>query len=116
MPPISAEEIDFVTFFECESKMLDEGVPWIYNEALYEFKQGDFTLSCSIAPSYKDVRLIFKCGDQVLYELNAMLVEDIKYHNDNGRETLEVVIDGRDRLWVRLKPVISVSHEVKELT
>ncbi|NMG67979.1 hypothetical protein GPA19_23845 [Azoarcus indigens] len=114
MITISADELDLLTFFECEPKLRDADVRWVYNDALYEFSRGDLTLSCAIAPSYKDVRLILKNGLQAVYELNAMGLADVRYHKDSNRESLEIEISDHDRLWVRLKPAITISHEAKE--
>ncbi len=116
IPSISAEELDLLTFFECEPKKLDADVPWIYNDLLYECKQEDLSLSFAVAPSYKDVRLILKHREAVLYELNAVGVDDVKYHNDSGRETLEIVINDQDRFWLHLRPSLYISHEAKERT
>jgi hypothetical protein len=116
MSAISADELDLLTFFECEPKLRDADVPWIYNDALYEFSGGGMSLSCAIAPSYKDVRLILNMGSYVLYELNAVAVKDVRYHSDSSRESLEIELSNCERLWVRLKPAISIAHEVKERT
>lgn len=114
MNPLSANELDLLTFFECKPELQDKDVVWIYNDALYTFTAGGLSISCAIAPSYKDVRLILKNEKGVLYELNAMGVDDIRYHNDGGRETLEIIIKGSDRLWLYLKPTISITQEIKE--
>ena len=116
MSTITADELELLTFFECEPKKLDADVPWVYNDLLYEFKQDGLALTFSVAPSYKDVRLILKNGDVVLYELNAVGVVDVKYHNDSSVETVEILINSQDRLWVRLKPILSINHETTERT
>ena len=108
----SAEELDLLGFFGMEPKRMDVDVPWPYNDFLYEVQVGDLSLSFAIAPACKDVRIILKAGNRVVYELNAVGVDDVKYHNDNGRETLEVVISTRDRLWVRVTPTIQLSQEL----
>jgi hypothetical protein len=114
MPQVSIEEIELLSFFECEPKMKDQGVPWLYNDALYEFRQGSHSISFAFAPSYKDVRIIFKSGEAILYELNATGVKDVRYHNDSGLETLEVVISSLDTICIRLKPNVSIRHTAKD--
>ena len=37
MISISVDELDLLTFFECEPKTLDSDMPWVYNDLLYEF-------------------------------------------------------------------------------
>ena len=115
MTAISASEHDLLTFFECEPILQDKDVPWIYNDALYQFAAGGFSISCAFAPSYKDVRIIVKSNQEALYEPNAIGVDDVKYHNDAGRETLEIIIKGSNRLWLHLKPTISIAQESQEL-
>jgi hypothetical protein len=114
MDTISVNELDLLTFFECEPILRDADVPWVYNDALYEFSIGDFSLSFALAPSYKDVRLILKSGLLTVYELNATGVVDIRHHEDDTRESLEIVLSHCDRLWLRLKPTITISQEAKE--
>lgn len=107
---ISVSELELLTFFEVEPTLLDSGDPWIYNDALYVIRIGEIDLSFAIRPSNKDVRIILKCRNSVLYELNSVSVEDVKYHHDSGRECLEVVISSADKLLLNLKPAISLTH------
>jgi len=114
MSPISATELDLLTFFEAEPSKRDAEVPWLYNDLLYEWQQESLSLTFAVAPSYKDVRIILKQADAAIYELNAVGVEDVRYHNDGGREALEVIIAPHDRLWISLKPHVFLGHEAKE--
>jgi len=111
---VSVEELELLTFFGVEPKRLDANVPWPYNDFLYEVDQGEMSLSFALAPAYRDVRIVWKSGSVALYELNAVGVEDVRYHNDSGRETIEVVISQRDKLWLRILPKIQIGHEAKE--
>jgi len=111
---ITAEELELLGFFGVEPKRLDPDVPWPYNDFVYEVQRGDMSLSVAVAPAYKDVRIVCKSGSQALYELNAVGVDDVKYHNDSGRETLEVAISSHDRVWLRIDPLICVMHDVGE--
>jgi hypothetical protein len=114
MDDVSVEELELLGFFGVEPKRLDLSVPWPYNDFLYEVKQGEMSLTFAVAPAYRDVRIIWKSGSVSLYELNAVGVEDVKYHNDSGRETIEVAISRRNKLWLRILPNISISHEATE--
>ena len=114
MTCITAEELELLGFFGVEPKRLDPDVPWPYNHFVYEVQRGDMSLSVAVAPAYKDVRIVWKSGSQALYELNAVGVDDVKYHNDSGRETLEVAISSHDRVWLRIDPLICVMHDVGE--
>ena len=110
MNSISAEEWEVLSFFEVEPKLADKDVPWPYNEFLYELERGDLFLSCAIAPAYRDVQLILKRGDEKLYELNAMGVDDVKYENQHGIEILEIVLSPRERIRLKVKPQIHIAH------
>ncbi len=112
MPTITADELDLLTFFECEPTRLDEDIPWPYNDFAYEFRRGNRNISFAVAPAYKDVRIIIKDGDSVVYELNSMGVKDIVYEKHSNHEVLLIIVNGRDRLVLTLKPEISISHIV----
>lgn len=108
--PVSADEFDLLNFFAASPSLLDPDVAWAYNDTAYEVAVGSIHLSFAIAPSVKDVRVVLKSGGKLLYELNAVGVEDIKYHNDKGRESLEIKVSSRDSVWLRIKPEISIAH------
>jgi hypothetical protein len=114
MSDLTATELELLTFFEVIPRLLDKDEAWAYNDAAYEVRRDDQSLSFAVAPAYKDVRVIIKRGEHTLYEMNAMGIEDLKYHDDGGSETLEIVVTSQDRLFLRLKPQISVIHEVRE--
>jgi len=109
---ISVAELELLGFFETEPRTRDAGAAWPDNDFLYEIARGDLQLSCALAPAYKDVRLILKRGADTLYELNALGVDDVRYHNQAGREVLEIVLSRRERLWLRVKPAIAITQEV----
>ncbi|PYV17474.1 MAG: hypothetical protein DMG07_05615 [Acidobacteria bacterium] len=92
------------------SKLQDKDVPWPYNDFLFEIDRGDVSLSCAIAPAYRDVRLILKRGSDKLYELNATGVEDVKYEDRNGVEILEIILSAREQIRLKVKPRIEINH------
>jgi hypothetical protein len=110
---ISAEELELLSFFEVEPKRQDDGAEWPYNDFLYEVTQEDLHLSCAITPAYRDARIMLKRGGITIYELNAMDLEDVRYFNEKGRETLAFILNDRETLSLRIKPGISINHEVK---
>lgn len=116
MTYISAEELELLSFFEVEPDRLDADVPWPYNDFAYQVSRGEYSLSFAVQPAYRDVRIILKRGDTVLYELNAVGIDDLKYHNDKNHEVLEIVLNERDRLWLVLQPDITIRHQATERT
>ena len=114
MDVISAEEWQLTSFFEVAPSYPDPDSPWPYNEVVYEVSRGDLSLSCAIAPAYRDVRLIIRCGESLKYELNATQVEDVVYVKDGTEELLRIVIRDSEHISVRVKPEISVAHSVDQ--
>ena len=112
MTAITASELELLSFFEAEPRRLDPAVPWVYNELVYEGHIGALSFTFTLQPSCKDVSMLVRRGQSVLYELQATEVEDLLYHKDAAFESLEIVISSRDRVWLRMKPVIYVGHEV----
>lgn len=114
MPCANIEELDLLTFFEVSPKIADPGVPWPYNDFLYEVQRGEFSISFAIVPAYPDVRLIVKHADSVLYEINAVSVDDVRYHNDSGRETIEIVLSEQSKIWLSLAPSVSIHQSFSD--
>jgi hypothetical protein len=109
---ISAQEYELLSFFEVAPSVMDEDVPWPYNDFLYEVEKDDFTISCTIAPSYKDVKLSLRHHDKFVYEFAAMHIEDIKILNDEGKETLELIIRPSHRIFINIKPHIEIREDL----
>jgi hypothetical protein len=107
---MSIDEFDLLNFFAKFPQQLDPDVPWRYNDSVYEVVDGHVQISFAIAPSVNDVRIILKSNGAQLYELNAVGIEDLKFHNDKGRESLEIILSARDSVWLRVKPQISISQ------
>ena len=115
MKTLSIEELDLLNFFETVPDRLQPDGPWFYDDSVYEASDAHVRISFAVAPAAKDIRVILRTsGDAVVYELNAVGVDDVKYHNDKGRESLEVIVSARESIWVRTKPAISVNHTITE--
>ncbi len=102
---LSVGEYDLLNFFEMIPSHLDPGVAWTYNDSVYEAADAHVHLSFAIAPVVRDVRVVLKVGDAPVYEVDAMGIKDVKYHNDKGRESLDVILSDRDSIWLRIKPI-----------
>lgn len=109
---MSIDELDLLNFFAIPPEQRDPDVPWPYNDSAYEVGDGHIRISFAIAPSVKDVRIIVKSSGVPVYELNATGIEDVKYHNEKGRELLEIVLSVQDSNWLRIKPRISITQTV----
>jgi hypothetical protein len=107
---LSVDEFDLLNYFGMEPGRLDSDVTWAYNELVYEAVDARAHLSFCIVPSVRDVRILLKVDGVLVYELSAAGVDDVRCHNDEGRESLEVVISARDSVWIRIKPQISINQ------
>jgi hypothetical protein len=114
MADIHVEEWQLLSFFEASPDLRDADVPWCYNDALYCVKQGDVELSFAIDPAYRDVRIALSHRGETLYELNAMRVDDVRYRNENQVETLEVVLNDRASLVLRVRPRIELVQRLMD--
>jgi hypothetical protein len=111
MSTLSIKEWELLSFFEVEPKKRDPDVPWPYNDVLYDIRQDDIALSCAIAPAYRDVRLRVTYRERIVYELHSLGVRDIRYSNEQGQETLEIVLSPDERLLLKIHPFIEVRHD-----
>jgi len=109
---ISAAEWEVLGFFAVIPEPLDKDIPWPYNSFCYCVPQGELTLSCSIAPAYKDVHIILTRAGTRLYELNAVNVHDIRVSKTASDEALEIEIRGGELVTLRLQPSIEITHAV----
>ena len=112
MTSVSIQEWQVLSCLEVEPELLDPAEPWVVNDAVYRVTQGDLTLSFSIAPSYRDVRIILRRGEEHLYELNASDVSDVVYRRESDLEQIEVILTDRDRICLRIKPQICLEQSV----
>jgi hypothetical protein len=110
MDIISAEEHEVLSFFEVVPTPTDKDIPWPYNDYLYEIEREGMSMSCAIAPAYKDVRIILKYNGSKFYELNSVGVRDVRYDNKGGNETLEIVLSDNESITLRVKPRIEINH------
>jgi hypothetical protein len=114
MESITATELGLLECFGVEPKLLDPGVPWCYNDAAYLVEVDGLSVSFAVAPYYRDVRLIVRRGEQRLYELNAVGVEDVRVIDEPGRDIIEILVTEQEWLRVQLRPVFEITQEYKQ--
>lgn len=66
---ISPEANDFLSLFQCEPVLLDDEIPFLYNEAVYEFtNEKSERFSVRLQPSAPDLKIeVFIEGDRIAY-------------------------------------------------
>ena len=116
MSRITATELELLTFFEVQPVLLDPAHPWPYNDAEYRVSRDDETLLFRLSPAYRDTHIVLQRAGQTVYELEAEGLHDVRYHVDGERESLELVIAGESRLFLTLKPQVSIRQSTKRPT
>ncbi len=91
-------------FFGVEPSKLDEDIASPYNDFLYVVSQGDLSLSCAIAPAYKDVRIVLERAGLRPFELNAVGVKDLIVINEKSHERMEIEISDKQKVTLTLHP------------
>lgn len=107
---ISVEEWELVHFFEVLPVTLEENIGWPNNDFAFEVQQGDLIFSFAIYPTYKDVRLILKHQEKIVYEFNAMNVVDVRMGLEKQQPFLEIVLPAEQKLLICLKPTLQIKH------
>jgi hypothetical protein len=110
MSGIIAQELELLECFGVEPQLLDPGVPWRYNDALYVVEVDGLSVSFAVQPAYRDVRLIVSRGGQRLYELNAVGVADVRIIDELGRDIVEVRLSEREWLRVQVRPTFEITQ------
>ena len=114
MTYVSVEELELLSFFEVEPTRADRDVPWPYNDFTYQMAVGEYTVSFSIAPAYKELSLSVAHKGAALYVFKGLSVQDVRYHKDADIETLEIVVSDRDTVWFRLRPSLLITQDAGE--
>ena len=62
---IEQDALDFSQFFQCDPILLDENVPFFYNEAVYDFiNEADERFSVRLQPSSQDLKIEVFTGEE----------------------------------------------------
>ena len=113
---ISAEELEMLAFLGVDPKTEDD-TPWPFSDFLFEVETNDISLSCAIAPVYKDVRFIMKYRDQMLYKFNSVGFKDVgNIEEANGTNVLEITVNDKESLGSVITPNIVINHYYENTT
>ena len=108
--PPTVTGLEMLTFFECEPSALD-ATPWPYNEFTYVYSAQNEIVEFTTCPAEVSVDLRIKRRGVIAYELKASIALDLVYHNDDGRESFEIVLSERHQIFLTLKPHIAIFEE-----
>jgi hypothetical protein len=113
MRKITAEEWELLSCFEVDPERADPSLPWDSDDSVYSVSDGLVSLSCAIHPLYRDVRIILKCSEQRIYELNSMGVDDVRVIKEADAEILEVVLTPEECIAVKIRPKILLEQRAE---
>ena len=69
------------------------------------------SVSLAIQPSDSRMRLIVRRGEQTLFELNAVGVQDLRVVDQRGVDAVDIVLSEHSSLRLQLRPVLEVTQE-----
>ncbi|MSQ96256.1 MAG: hypothetical protein EXR98_17125 [Gemmataceae bacterium] len=114
---ITATELQLLECFGVEPALLDlSNVPWCYNDALYQVEIDGYSISFTLHPVGRDVRLEVQRGNELHYELNALAVKDVRVLDEPGRDILEIEIADAESLRLQLRPSVQITHLLQRWT
>lgn len=94
------DEISLMSLFECDPKMLDEKIPFYYNESTYRFSNNNNEeFLVAICPSYGDIKV------QVTMEDTNEIISIMELGNV---ESIEILRDKRDESKIMITSEYSV--------
>ena len=116
MENLTADEVELLSFFEVEPKRLDPDIAWPYNNFTYEVQLGQYRITFSISPAYKDLSFDILHNGAEIYKFSAQSVKDIRYLKSEGHEALEILITDRNTIRLQVRPFLSIKQNVSNET
>lgn len=106
MNNISADEYGFLGLFgkDPDRQGLDD--TWFFDDSVYELSDGPLTLLFSVLPHVRDVRIVLRMDNRIIYDYSAMGVQDIMIKDGS----IIVKVSNSESIWVVIKPGIEIKH------
>jgi hypothetical protein len=108
---ITASELELMTFFECAPAQLDRDVPWPYDCFTYEFHSPTESLKFEIHPAMPTVELSVVKDGETVFTLSADTPLDVRVHLDAERETLELKLSEKHKIFITKLPRIVIREQ-----
>ena len=117
-PRLLLTEADLERFFGAPPARTDPvEVSWPYNGLSFDVERGPFRISCQLFASCGDIALAVRTSSgELLYELSATVVNELKMHPGPSHDTLEIVFSDGNRLLVRLDPCVLITQQAGDGT
>lgn len=91
------------------------GDDWFDSDSLYEFTDSNgIRITFAIHPIHKDVRITLNSNEVTIYDWQSQDLTDIQYIEEKERTIIELLIDDRNSITVRLNPTILIEHKTKK--
>lgn len=105
------DELSLLSLFECEPQLLDNNIPYFYNEATYEFcNYANERFVVSICPSYSDIKVQVYSNDnnELLSLLDFKSVDGVEILSDKRDESKIVIKAENGLVKINFKPRFKV--------
>ena len=108
MSRITVQEWELLACFAVEPTLLDPDEHWFDNDAVYLVDVDGLTVSFAIQPFHKDIRLIVRRSEQVLFEIDAMNVVDVWVREETGVDLLEIKLFPSMFVLLQIRPTFQI--------
>ena len=110
-------EQDLICFFESAHVSRVYGDDWYDSDSVYEKKfDTGMTVTFALHPIHKDMRLCIFQGDKVIYDMQAVSVNDISYIKEKDTDCLKINLNATDWIEVKIKPELEIKQKSGSLT
>jgi hypothetical protein len=107
---ITATELQLLACCEVEPHLLHTDAPWCYNTATYVFERDEMSVTFAIRPSYRDVRISARRGEQRVFEFSARGVLDVSVIDEHGVDAIEIAIAEGSWLRLQFRPAVEITQ------
>jgi hypothetical protein len=101
------DELSLLSLFECEPKLLDDNIPYFYNEATYEFdNSADERFIVTISPANSDIRIQVHSinGNELTSLLEFRNADEIEILLDDKEESEMLIKTDLYSVRINFKP------------
>lgn len=103
---------ELLAFFETEPRVLDPGVPWLYNTLEFTTVRNEIEVRCRLHPSYGEITTQLLINGHELAKFELRQTETIRVIVNGPQETLVATFASNQRLddfALQLKPRVRVA-------
>jgi hypothetical protein len=113
---LAVTESDLNRFFGVVPDKMDADVPWPYGGLTFNFAGANSHGSFFLMPSHKHVELSIHSSGELIYQLAAPRISDLRVLPGSAHDTLEISIADKDRIFIRLSPSVLITQQAGDGT